>query len=152
MAEHDELRDLAARLAVGQVVIRYGQLLDDHRWDEFGELFTADGVWRTADVTLQGRSEIVEGLRRMQGPRPGSVKHLSFPPVIELDPPDGARAWTDFVCVLFAEGAWSVVSGGRYSDRLALDDGRWRIASRDADVQGPTERVLPAGWRPTSAS
>ena len=149
MTEHDDVRALAARDAIGRAIVLYGQLLDDHRWPELGELFTSDAVWRTADVTLTTRPAIVDGLRGMQGPRPGTVKHLSFPPVIALESTASARAWTDFVCVHCSDGAWSVVSAGRYHDHLVVDDGRWRFAARDADVQGSPSRTFPSGWQPT---
>ena len=149
MTEHDEIRALAARDAVARTIVLYGQLLDDHRWDDLGGLFTAKALWQTADVTLETRAAIVDGLRTMQAPKPGTVKHLSFPPVIDLPSATSARAWTDFVCVHCADGTWSVVSGGRYHDQLVVDEDRWRIASRVADVQGTMERALPDGWEPS---
>jgi hypothetical protein len=140
MTEHDDVRALTARDAIGRVIARYGQLLDDHRWDEFGELFTEDGVWRTADVTLATRPAIVDGLRGMQGPKPGPVKHLSFTPIIDLESSTSARASTDFAVLHFTHGAWSVVSGGRYHDHLVVDGDTWRFAERAADVYSPSER------------
>jgi hypothetical protein len=136
------IRGFGARDTIGRVIALYGQLLDSHRWVEFGELFTKDGIWRTPSVTLETRGAIVEGLRGMQGPRPGTVKHLSFTPVIDVESGTRARAWTDFLVVHCPGESWNVVSAGRYHDLLVFEDPRWRFARREADVWPPDDEPL----------
>lgn len=124
-----------ARL-IGRTLALYCQLLDDLRFADFGELFTEDAEWVIPGVTFQGRAAIVEGLTEMEPKASGWVKHLSFPPVIEIDGPAAARAWSDLVALVrdHDTGAWSIAASGRYYDRLEKSGGKWRFKSRRADI------------------
>ena len=93
------LRELRARDAIGRLIALYGQLLDDLRLDDWGELFTDDAVWRIPGITFEGRAEIKRGVGDMEPPQPGRVKHMSFTPVIDFESGSRARAWTDQVAL-----------------------------------------------------
>jgi hypothetical protein len=152
MTEHDELRALEARDAIGRVIVLYGRLLDEHRWSEFGELFTTDATWRSAELVFESREAIVEGLRALQPPTPGAWKHLSFTPTIDFETTTSARVWTDFAFLVFAKERWSIATAGCCHDHFVVDGRRWRFASRHADLQGDPARALPAGWTPSPGS
>jgi hypothetical protein len=136
----DRLRELEARDAIAQTIALYGQLLDDRRFDEFGDLFAVDGVWAIPGMTLNGRHQIVEVLRELERGGRGSVKHVSLLPVIVLDGLDRAQAWTDLLTLVPAEGGWRVVATGRYYDTFVHADGCWRFATRTAEVH-PTSAL-----------
>jgi hypothetical protein len=114
----------------------YCHLLDDLRFEDWGQLFTEDAEWTTPFAAFRGRAAIIEGLRAMEPETRGWIKHTSFSPVVEFDGPAVARAWSDLV--VFGRdrtsGQWGVAAAGRYYDRLEKDGGLWRFRSRLADI------------------
>src|SRR4051794_21139642 len=135
--DQDALAELRARDAIGRLLSLYGQLLDDLRLEEWGQLFTEDAVWRLPSVTFTGRRQIVEGVGAMEPDQAGLVKHLTFPPAIDFESPTRARVWADQAALTSHSDGWLVAAAGRYHDVVVLDEGRWRFASRDADVRWP---------------
>jgi uncharacterized protein (TIGR02246 family) len=130
--------------AIARVVVLYSQLLDDRRMDEWGELFTEDAVWSTPQLTLRGRQGIAQGVGEMQRSLAGNVKHMSFTPSIEIDTSESARAWTDLTVLVRRDGVWGFSAAGRYYDHFVKgSDGRWRIASRAADINADEKPELP---------
>src|SRR3954471_15632221 len=83
--------------AIQDVILLYGQLLDDLRMEDWGRLFTDDAVWAMPGFVFEGRAAIIKGVRAMEPDRPGYVKHLAFAPVIRFGGKDRARAWTDLL-------------------------------------------------------
>jgi hypothetical protein len=64
----DLAHQLADRLAVGDVMRRYFELVDLKAWDAFGEVFTDDTVARwTATSSVTGRQALVDATRHMVG-------------------------------------------------------------------------------------
>jgi SnoaL-like domain len=121
---------------IQRVVALYGQLLDDLRLDEWGELFTEDAVWSLPTVSFQGRAEIVKGVGAMEPGERGRVKHIALTPIIDLEGERRAHAWTDLLVLTKSEqGAWNVAAAGRYYDMLEFSHGRWRFKSRICDVE-----------------
>ena len=156
MTTHDAgldaaVRVLRARDEIGRLMALYGQLLDDLRLEEWGELFTDDAIWRIPSVTFEGRAAIVEGVGAMEPPHPGRVKHVSFTPVIDFESETRARAWTDQIALHCPDETWVVVAAGRYHDVVVLEGGRWRFASREADVRWPPGSDPLSGIVPTPA-
>jgi hypothetical protein len=126
--------------AIVRTITLYGQLIDDLRLDEWGELFTEDAIWSAPGITFRGRSEIVKGIGAMMPKTKGQVKHLAFNPIIEFDSDNSAHAWTDLVTLTKSEkGTWAISSVGRYYDSIEYAEGRWRFASRTCDVDWQTD-------------
>jgi hypothetical protein len=136
-SEQTAIAELQARDAIGRLLSLYGQLLDDLRLDEWGQLFTEDAIWRILSVTFRGRQDIVKGVGGMEPDHPGFVKHLTFPPVIDFESDTRARVWADQMALTSHSDGWLVAAAGRYHDVVVLDEGRWRFASREADVRWP---------------
>ncbi|MBW2495962.1 MAG: nuclear transport factor 2 family protein [Deltaproteobacteria bacterium] len=132
-------------LAISRTIALYGQLLDDRRFDDWGRLFTLDAIWAIPGVTLEGRAAIVEGVAAMEPPVTGLVRHLSFTPIVEIDAPGHALAWTDLMAMSRPErdAAWEIAAVGRYCAGLFEVDGRWLFKHRAADID-PHERPAPA--------
>lgn len=121
---------------IQRVIALYGQLLDDLRLAEWGELFTEDAVWALPTVSFYGRAEIVKGVGAMEPKERGHIKHIAFTPVIEFETEHRAHAWTDLLALAKSErGAWIVAAAGRYYDTLEFSHGRWRFKSRMCDVE-----------------
>ncbi|MCB2047649.1 MAG: nuclear transport factor 2 family protein [Novosphingobium sp.] len=118
-------------LAIQQLNARYGQFVDDHRFEELGDLFCADGVWEAGPLRFSGRAEVVAGFPGIEPPQPGMVKHLTFPAVVEGEG-DEARVWADAIALTVgAPGEpCPVVAAGRYHDVLRREQGQWRFAHR----------------------
>jgi hypothetical protein len=113
----------------------YGPLLDDRRFDEWGELFTEDAEWIIPGAAFAGRGQIVAGVGAMEPPQPGWVKHLSYPAVVQIDGPASARAWTDLVALSRdAAGTWAIAAVGRYYDDFQKVGDAWRFRRRRADI------------------
>lgn len=132
-------------LAIGRTIALYGQLLDDLRLDDWGRLFTRDAIWAIPGVTFEGREAIVEGVGAMEPAVTGLVRHLSFTPVVEIDAPRHALAWTDLMAMSrpARDAAWEIAAIGRYCDELVEIEGAWIFKHRVADID-PDERPTPA--------
>jgi uncharacterized protein (TIGR02246 family) len=126
--------------AIRRLIALYPQLLDAKRLEEWGGLFAEDAIFDVFGRRLAGRTEIVREVGAMQPAAP--LKHAVFAPIVELDAPDRARAWTDFAT--FAQGATgiAIANFATYHDVLAKRDGRWRIAHRT---------IVSAGEKPPEA-
>jgi ketosteroid isomerase-like protein len=58
--------ELADRLAINDVVVRYFELVDAKAWDDMHEVFTEDTTARwTPEVLVQGREKIVAATQHM---------------------------------------------------------------------------------------
>ena len=126
---------------------RYGQLVDDRRFEDLGALFCEDAIWAAEPIRFEGRAVIVAGFEQIEPPRPGMVRHLTFNPVIEGDG-DEVHAWADAIALqVGAPGeVSSIVAVGRYHDIIRKGDGRWRFARR---LFVYSQQPLPEGVRPT---
>ena len=122
-------------LAIQQLHARYGQLVDDRRFEDLGELFCEDAVWEADPIRFEGRAAIVAGFEQIEPPEPGMVKHLTFAPVI---------AWADAIALTVGKPGEvsTVVAVGRYHDVLRKEGGCWRFAHR---VFVYSQQPLPDG-------
>ncbi|SRR5579871_2356887 len=137
---------------IQRVIALYGQLLDDLRLQEWGELFTEDAVWSLPTVSYRGRAAIVAGVGAMEPKESGRVKHIAFTPIIDFDDQHHARAWTDLMALMQSDrGIWSVVAAGRYYDTLEFAHGRWRFSSRICDIEWDGVRFDRKTLRPPPA-
>jgi uncharacterized protein (TIGR02246 family) len=114
--------------AIRRVIALYPQLLDARRLADWGGLFAEDAIFDVFGRTLRGRDEIVREIGKMQPAAP--LKHAVLAPIVELDAPDRARAWTDFATLAQGEAGIAIANFAIYHDTLAKRDGRWRIAHR----------------------
>ena len=134
-----------SELAISRTIALYGQLLDDRCFDEWGRLFTEDAIWAIPGVRFEGRPAIVEGVAAMEPPVTGLVRHFSFTPVVEIDTPGHAFAWTDLMAMSrpARDAAWEIAATGRYCDELVEADGTWLFKLRAADLD-PDVPPMPA--------
>ncbi|HEX3955531.1 MAG TPA: nuclear transport factor 2 family protein [Trebonia sp.] len=126
--------DLETLEEIRQVKYRYLRCVDQKRWDEIADVFTADA---TVDYGTQvygkslkitGRDEIVAFLRTKMGPDIISV-HSAGQPEITVDGDTAAGTWRFEDLVISAEHRVVVKGAAFYEDRYARGaDGRWRIS------------------------
>jgi ketosteroid isomerase-like protein len=114
--------------AIRRAIALYGQLVDEKRFAEWGDLFTEDARFVARGQQFTGRAVIVETIGSMMATP--ITKHLAGIPVVDVDS-ELAKAWTDLTTFVTGESGIAVVTTGRYYDEFRLDrDGRWRFTAR----------------------
>jgi 3-phenylpropionate/cinnamic acid dioxygenase small subunit len=133
-----------ARLGIERTHILYTHLIDDLRMREWGDLFCTDATWSAFGTTFVGRANIVTGVTAMEPERPGMVRHVTYPAVLEFDG-EQVHSWANAMALVVKEDGATIVSVGRYYDVMRKREGRWRFFSRTYVQSG---HPLPAGVRP----
>jgi ketosteroid isomerase-like protein len=126
--------DLETLEEIRQVKYRYLRCVDQKRWDEIADVFTADA---TVDygtqvfgkpLAMTGRDEIVAFFRANMGPGIISV-HSAGQPEITVDGDTATGTWRFEDLVIAAEYRTVIKGAAFYEDRYARGaDGRWRIS------------------------
>jgi hypothetical protein len=120
------------RLAIAELVSRYGILLDNREYDAVGELFTEDAhFWQhvgdTDARTRQGSSTSTASDSATAGPS----YHCHHGHVVTFDGDDAAHGIVTAHAEMGIEGRMILV-GLRYHDRYERGaDGAWRFAERE---------------------
>ena len=115
--------------AIRRTLALYCQLCDDGRFEEWGELYTDDATFTVMGRTHRGRAAVRAFIEKGQPPERRG-KHVCANPLIDVDG-DEATATTDYVFVASSpEGGFTILSAGRYHDRLVRVGDGWRFAER----------------------
>jgi hypothetical protein len=127
------IRRLEDRIEIGELIARYGLVMDDRDMASMPGLFTADVVIRSRDggMNAAGRDAAVAMFRdrlAMLGPS----NHVTHDRIITFEDaqPDLARG----VVLSHAElcrGGVAMVAAIRYADTYQRDAGRWRFRERE---------------------
>ena len=124
--------------AVANLIARYAELVDDGDFAGVGELF-AEGTFSGSGGAVTGRDAVERLLR-------GSVivyadgtprtQHVTTNLQIEVDDQAGTASARSYVTVLQAlpDLPLQVIAAGRYRDRFAYRDGKWRFAERQVRI------------------
>lgn len=133
-----DLRAIADRLAIEDLLHRYSTAIDTRNFALLGQVFTADGVGDyTASGGIRGTlAEIQEWLAGALGIF-SVIQHLVTNVRVEVS---GDEATS--ICYLFnplgyarADGGTEMLyCGGLYRDRLVRTEGGWRIRERVIDT------------------
>lgn len=124
--------------AVRRTISLYSQLMDQGRFDEFGELFTEDatstsiaGSVNPVSWTARGRADIVANTRNIVGKllEQGDVIHMATNPVVDVAG-DGAKAWWDVVVLQITPTGFTPLRSGRYSANFVRSGERWLLSQR----------------------
>ena len=138
--------DVADRLALHELTLRYAAGVDGGDAPAVAELFTEDAVFHAYDRprgTARGRAEIRALLDKLLGSFTATVHHTSAP-LVEFIPPDRAtgvvtlNAWHSF-----AEDRRDGILWGRYLDEYTRTSDRWLIARRRLVVYGQQDFEFP---------
>ncbi|HEX4090789.1 MAG TPA: nuclear transport factor 2 family protein [Trebonia sp.] len=126
--------DLVTIEQIRQLKYRYLRYVDQKRWDEMADVFTADA---TVDygtralgepLKLAGRDEILAFFRANLGPEIITV-HAAGQPEITVDGDTATGSWRFEDTVIAAKHRVVIKGAAFYEDRYAREaDGRWRIA------------------------
>jgi SnoaL-like domain len=127
------LAALEDREAIRLVLREYGRLLDERRFDEFGQLFAEDGEY-VAGATTRGPKAIADGLRRtFAGNSLGLAEpnfHVLFNERITLAGAKAVASSQSFFVAPGADGAPRIVMMASYEDELVKTANGWRFAKR----------------------
>lgn len=129
-ALESRIRRLEDLHALGQLRATYCQHLDDGRWEDLADLFTADGAF-VGLSTARGRENLISFFSGLQEGSLTSWWHFSSNETLEIDEADPdlatGQTWLFQPCVVDGE---SHVAAGRYTDRMRRVDGSWRFEER----------------------
>jgi 3-phenylpropionate/cinnamic acid dioxygenase small subunit len=146
LEDKDEIHDL---------LMAYGQLLDDGDWVGYSQLFARQGTWTGSFGTATGPAEILAMLRKSLGATPphdpNHVRsfHLMTNCVIRVagDRATATSRWTNFART--DDNKLTPRLAGHYVDVLVREDGKWKFLTRQAprDIPNP-ETPAEAGKAP----
>jgi hypothetical protein len=140
------LAALEDREAIRLVLRDYGRLLDERRFEEFGQLFADDGEY-VAGTTTRGPKAIAESLRRtFAGNSLGLAEpnfHVLFNERITLAGDKAVASSQSFFVAPGADGAPRIVMMASYQDELVKTVAGWRFAKRV--VKGNMSPRAPVG-------
>lgn len=124
---------------IRRTIARYCMLCDEGRFDEWGELFTADARFHVLGDTHEGRAAIQSFIEAAQ-PEPARGKHVTTNVLIQVDSWNGTAAvWTDYV---FVDRTGRITSQGRYHDLMERGgDKMWRFTLREIVMRGGTPEL-----------
>lgn len=126
------MHDLAAKMAIHELVSEYCFYIDARRWPELRELFTDDAEWIAPYAHAKTGDEVITLMESLIPP-PGEGperKHLVSNLVIKLDG-ETATSMSDFVVLREADGGIIPSVVGAYVDELRKVGGRWKFRKRD---------------------
>jgi hypothetical protein len=133
-AAPSRLAELEDREAIRLLLRDYGRLLDERRFDEFGQLFAETGEYLSAGTTTRGPAAIAESLRRiMTGNALGLAEpnfHVLFNERIELHGEQADATSQSFFVAPGADGAPRLIMMASYEDSLVRTPQGWRFARR----------------------
>lgn len=134
MTPDDELRAQVQRLQdraeLNELVVRYGQLVDDRDLDGLGQLYTHDAVFDSREGPAVGRAAVIDYYRR-QLRAYGVTYHYVHGHVIDDLAEDTASGTAHAHAELAIDGSAFVIAL-RYADSYRREDGRWRFHHRVA--------------------
>ena len=113
-------------LAVRRLIARYSQLVDDRDFDQVPELFTEDGRFKLPGSDLAGREAIHGWLNSI----PSGMAHLVTNVVVSNGSHDTTHAVSDCLLAGQRDGAWSILTLGRYHDTFVGDIRQLRFSQR----------------------
>ncbi len=118
-----------ARLALQELLGRYALAVDDHDAEALAACFTRDAVFGFPNSGGSvGRDAVVAGFRE-RFDRFGPTLHVPrFQVLTRLDPTTASGTVVGYAELATIDD--TVVTSFRYDDEYAVEDGRWRFASR----------------------
>ena len=132
----ETLRAQADRLAIIDVIDRYGIAVDAGDWERLKSCFTPDAVVHFSTTALNGPDAVVEFIAAATAGMPVQ-QHLLGNHEVTIEG-DRATASTYLHATQIEPGGEGIVNlGGVYRDVLVRSGGGWKIR----------ERTLTPGWR-----
>jgi hypothetical protein len=122
--------DLHELEAIKRLKYRYLRCLDQKRWDELADCFTADArsSYGGGRYAFEGRDAIMDFLRKAMGAPSFLSSHRAHHPEIELTGPDTATGvWALEDTVIETRAGITIRGAAFYTDEYVKQDGAWKI-------------------------
>jgi hypothetical protein len=122
--------DLHELEAIKRLKYRYLRCLDQKRWDELAECFTADArsSYGGGRYAFEGRDAIMDFLRKAMGAPSFLSSHRVHHPEIEITSPTTATGtWALEDTVIETRAGITIRGAAFYSDEYVKEGGDWRI-------------------------
>ena len=124
-----------------RLVTRYCHFVDHGEAARVAELFADDGVWKSPDVTMNGRNEVQRAFARRQANAERMSRHVCNNLLIDVIDEDHAEG-TVYLTLFRHDGEpgrrVSPLAGpalvGEYRDRFIRTNEGWRFAHREIEV------------------
>jgi ketosteroid isomerase-like protein len=127
------VRRLEDRIEIGELIARYGLVMDDRDMASMPDLFTSDVVIRSRDggMNATGRDAAIAMFRRRLAAL-GPSNHVTHDRIITFDDaqPEVAQGMVLSHAELCRSGV-AMVTAIRYRDRYRREGGRWRFGERE---------------------
>ena len=136
--------DIADRIAIEDVIVRYATAMDAQDWDLFRSCFRPDARTVMDRVAEFGTCEALIALLEPRLKVFAALQHFVSNVMISGDG-DAASARTYFVSHHVPTGADSYTYGGTFEFALARDTEGWRISSHAIRILWEAGHPLPAG-------
>ena len=117
------------RLEIRELAARYSWADDTADGEAFADVFTPDGIFKSARHNARGHAELAALGRSIAPEPPLGIQHWITNLVLEGDT-ERAHGRCYFVLHGSERGQVSSSSLGYYEDELVKHDGRWRFAQR----------------------
>lgn len=122
-------------IALQQLCVHYGWLVDERRWDELEQVFTADVV---IDVSAFGQPTMM-GIEAVRAQYAGAAHPVAHHVTDTIAWQDGETTRVRSKVISLLAGGLS--GSGTYDDTAVKVDGQWRITRRVIGLR--RERDLP---------
>jgi hypothetical protein len=125
-----------------RLVTLYCHYVDHGHAERIADLFTDDGVWRSAEVTMAGREQLRRGFEQRQANRRRASCHVCTSLLVEVTDADHAEGCA-YLTLYRHDGeegrTFSPLDGGpvvvgEYRDRFVRTQDGWRFAVREIEV------------------
>jgi len=124
------LENLVDLELIRRLKYKYARCLDQKRWDEIAECFTADAVaeYSGGGYTFEGRDAIIDFLKRSMGAETFLSSHKMHHPEIDLTGADTAHGvWALDDVVVMTDFELTIRGCSFYDDEYVKRRGRWLI-------------------------
>ena len=132
-ADAARIAQLEDREAIRALIRDYGRLLDERRFEEFGQLFAADGEYVSGNTT-KGPAAIGESLKRIMTANSLGLAepnfHVLFNDHIELHGDRADATSQSFFVAPGADGAPQIIMMATYTDNFVRTPRGWKFAKR----------------------
>jgi uncharacterized protein (TIGR02246 family) len=123
------MNEVEARIAIQELVARYGMCWDSMDVDGVLDCFTEDGVFVDAvGDEHRGRDEIAAFVRGSER-QFGAMRHIASTHLVSFEG-DGAASHRCYVVFVSHPGGERRLDTGEYEDSVVLEDTGWRFARR----------------------
>ena len=136
----DDITRLMIERACERLIAEYARLVDFGHAARIADLFTADGVWESGDLRMEGREAIRTGFGRREGIARRVSRHVCTNVIIDVLSDDRARGQTYLVNFRydrrdgdlpgFPVPAGSPKFVGEYHDWYVCTPEGWRFSRR----------------------